>query len=131
MALRTKVKALLAGGASAIVIAAAMLGGNHGLEGRRHEPYRDVAGVLTVCDGHTGKDILPGKHYTDAECDALLNKDLALVAARIDPLIKASIPNSERAALYSFAYTGTHVLCQCHTVSKIRRIESYGTERIE
>lgn len=37
MALRTKVKALLAGGASAIVIAAAMLGGNHGLEGRRHE----------------------------------------------------------------------------------------------
>lgn len=52
MALRTKVKALLAGGASAIVIAAAMLGGNHGLEGRRHEPYRDVAGVLTVCDGH-------------------------------------------------------------------------------
>ncbi|EDK4012688.1 lysozyme, partial [Salmonella enterica subsp. enterica] len=104
MAVRTKVKALLAGGVSAIVIAAAMLGGNGGLEGRRHEPYRDVAGVLTVCDGHTGKDIVPGKHYTDAECDALLNKDLALVAVRIDPLIKASIPNSERAALYSFAY---------------------------
>lgn len=99
MALRTKVKALLAGGASAIVIAAAMLGGNHGLEGRRHEPYRDVAGVLTVCDGHTGKDILPGKHYTDAECDALLNKDLALVAARIDPLIKASIPTVTGAGL--------------------------------
>ncbi|ECC7178398.1 lysozyme, partial [Salmonella enterica] len=63
-----------------------------------------VVGVITVCDGHTGKDIVPGKHYTDAECDALLNNDLALVAARIDPLIKASIPNSERAALYSFAY---------------------------
>lgn len=53
MALRTKVKALLAGGASVIVIAAALLGGNDGLEGRRHDPYRDVAGVLTVCDGHT------------------------------------------------------------------------------
>ncbi|EKT1780482.1 lysozyme, partial [Salmonella enterica] len=71
---------------------------------RRYEPYRDVVGVITVCDGHTGKDIVPGKHYTDAECDALLNKDMVLVAARIDPLIKASIPNSERAALYSFAY---------------------------
>lgn len=113
MALRTKVKALLAGGASVIVIAAALFGGNDGLEGRRHEPYRDVAGVLTVCDGHTGKDIVPGKHYTDAECDALLNKDLALVAARIDPLIKASIPNSERAALYSFAYNvGTGALAR-------------------
>ncbi|ENN1043932.1 lysozyme [Salmonella enterica] len=104
MALRPKVKALLAGGAGAIAIAAAMLGGHDGLEGRRYEPYRDVAGVLTVCDGHTGKDIIPGRRYTDAECDALLNKDLALVAARIDPLIKVSIPNSERAALYSFAY---------------------------
>ncbi|EKQ3197683.1 glycoside hydrolase family protein, partial [Salmonella enterica] len=104
MALKTKVKALLAGGAGAVAIAAAMLGGHDGLEGRRYEPYRDVVGVITVCDGHTGKDIVPGKHYTDAECDALLNNDLALVAARIDPLIKASIPNSERAALYSFAY---------------------------
>ncbi|MGU7279215.1 lysozyme, partial [Salmonella enterica subsp. enterica serovar Morehead] len=104
MALKTKVKALLAGGAGAVAIAAAMLGGHDGLEGRRYEPYRDVVGVITVCDGHTGKDIVPGKHYTDAECDALLNQDLAQVAARIDPLIKASIPNSERAALYSFAY---------------------------
>ncbi|EIF8589665.1 lysozyme [Salmonella enterica] len=104
MALKTKVKALLAGGAGAVAIAAAMLGGHDGLEGRRYEPYRDVVGVITVCDGHTGKDIVPGQHYTDAECDALLNQDLAQVAARIDPLIKASIPNSERAALYSFAY---------------------------
>ncbi len=120
MALRTKVKALLAGGASAIVIAAAMLGGNHGLEGRRHEPYREVDGVLTVCDGHTGKDILPGKHYTDAECDALLNKDLALVAARVDPLIKTTIPNSERAALYSFAYNvGTGAFARSTLLKKL------------
>ncbi|WP_141124993.1 glycoside hydrolase family protein, partial [Salmonella enterica] len=97
--MQIKVKRLIAGGAGAIAIAAAMLGGHDGLEGRRYEPYRDVAGVLTVCDGHTGRDIISGKHYTDAECDALLNKDLALVAARIDPLIKASIPNSERAAI--------------------------------
>ncbi|EGP0394277.1 lysozyme [Salmonella enterica] len=104
MALRPKVKALLAGGAGAIAIAAALLGGHNGLEGRRYVPYRDVAGVLTICDGHTGKDIVPGKHYTDAECDALLNKDLARVKAQVDPLIKVSTPESERAAFYSFAY---------------------------
>ncbi|EEC0863869.1 lysozyme [Salmonella enterica subsp. enterica] len=104
MALRKKVKALLAGGAGAIAIAAAMLGGHDGLEGRRYEPYPDVAGVLTVCDGHTGKDIVSGKYYTDAECDALLNQDLARVKAQVDPLIKVSIPESERASLYSFAY---------------------------
>ncbi|ECO0581916.1 lysozyme [Salmonella enterica subsp. diarizonae] len=127
MALRTKVKALLAGGASVIVIAAALFGGNDGLEGRRHEPYRDMAGVLTVCDGHTGKDIVPGKHYTDAECDALLNKDLALVAARIDPLIKASIPNSERAALYSFAYNvGTGALARSTLLKKLNAGDHAG-----
>ncbi|EAM4264812.1 lysozyme [Salmonella enterica] len=127
MALRTKVKALLAGGASVIVIAAALFGGNDGLEGRRHEPYRDVAGVLTVCDGHTGKDIVPGKHYTDAECDALLNKDLALVAARIDPLIKACIPNSERAALYSFAYNvGTGALARSTLLKKLNAGDHAG-----
>lgn len=127
MALRTKVKALLAGGASAIVIAAALLGGHDGLEGRRHEPYRDVVGVLTVCDGHTGKDIIPGKRYTDAECDALLNKDLALVAARVDPLIKASIPNSERAALYSFAYNvGTGAFARSTLLKKLNAGDQAG-----
>ncbi|EJX4272210.1 glycoside hydrolase family protein, partial [Salmonella enterica] len=95
MALRTKVKALLAGGAGAIAIAAAMLGGHDGLEGRRYVHYRDVVGVITVCDGHTGKDIIPGKRYTDAECDALLNQDLARVKAQVDPLIKVSIPERE------------------------------------
>ncbi|MDJ7445206.1 lysozyme, partial [Salmonella enterica] len=38
--MRIKVKALIAGGAGAIAIAAALLGGHDGLEGRRYEPYR-------------------------------------------------------------------------------------------
>ncbi|HBM0000719.1 TPA: lysozyme [Salmonella enterica subsp. enterica serovar Kodjovi] len=127
MALRTKVKALLAGGAGAIAIAAAMLGGHDGLEGRRYEPYRDVVGVITVCDGHTGKDIIPGRRYTDAECDALLNQDLAQVAARIDPLIKASIPNSERAALYSFAYNvGTGAFAKSTLLKKLNAGDQAG-----
>ncbi|EHG3080550.1 lysozyme, partial [Salmonella enterica] len=127
MALRTKVKALLAGGAGAIAIAAAMLGGHDGLEGRRYEPYRDVAGVLTVCDGHTGKDIIPGRRYTDAECDALLKQDLAQVAARIDPLIKVSIPNSERAALYSFAYNvGTGAFARSTLLKKLNAGDQAG-----
>ncbi|EAA7567785.1 lysozyme [Salmonella enterica subsp. enterica] len=100
--LRNKIIAAMGGGA--IAIAAAMLGGHDGLEGRRYVAYRDVAGVITVCDGHTGKDIVPGRRYTDAECDALLNKDLARVKAQVDPLIKVSISETERAALYSFAY---------------------------
>lgn len=127
MALRPKIKMLLAGGASAVAIAAAMLGSHDGLEGRRYIPYRDVAGVLTVCDGHTGKDIIPGRRYNDAECDALLNKDLAQVAARIDPLIKVSIPNSERAALYSFAYNvGTGAFAKSTLLKKLNAGDHAG-----
>ncbi|EAA3682804.1 lysozyme [Salmonella enterica subsp. enterica] len=127
MALRTKVKTLLAGGAGAIAIAAALLGGHDGLEGRHHEPYRDVAGVLTVCDGHTGQDIVQGRHYTDAECDALLNKDLERVKVQVDPLIKASIPESERAAFYSFAYNvGTGAFARSTLLKKLNAGDQAG-----
>ncbi|EAA9926649.1 lysozyme [Salmonella enterica] len=125
--MQIKVKRLIAGGAGAIAIAAAMLGGHDGLEGRRYEPYLDVAGVLTVCDGHTGKDIVPGRRHNDAECDALLNKDLAQVAARIDPLIKVGIPESERAAFYSFAYNvGTGAFAKSTLLKKLNAGDQAG-----
>ncbi len=45
-----------------------------------------------------------GKTYTEAECKALLNKDLATVARQINPYIKVDIPETTRGALYSFVY---------------------------
>lgn len=47
---------------------------------------------------------IPGKTYTEAECKALLNKDLATVARQINPYIKVDIPETTRGALYSFVY---------------------------
>lgn len=98
-------KRLLAiAGAGAFMIAATLLGGKDGLEGRRYTPYQDVAGVLTVCDGHTGPDIVKGKTYTDADCDRLLNTDLNVVQQGVDSLVQVPLREYERAALYSFAY---------------------------
>lgn len=91
----------------AIAIAAALITGptgNDGLEGVRYQPYQDVVGVWTVCWGHTGKDIILGKTYTKAECQALLDKDLNIVARQINPYINAPIPETMRGALYSFVY---------------------------
>ncbi|EMX0940428.1 lysozyme [Escherichia coli] len=103
--LRKAVAAAIGGGA--IAIASVLItgpSGNDGLEGVRHNPYKDIVGVWTVCYGHTGKDIIPSKTYTEAECKALLNKDLATVARQINPYIKADIPETTRGALYSFVY---------------------------
>lgn len=44
-------------------------------EGYEARPYKDVVGVVTVCYGHTGPDIIWRKTYTKAECEAMLNKD--------------------------------------------------------
>ncbi|MDU2128401.1 MAG: lysozyme [Escherichia coli] len=88
-ALRNSVIAAISGGA--IAIASVLItgpSGNDGLEGVSYIPYKDIVGVWTVCHGHTGKDIMLGKTYTEAECKALLNKDLA----------------TTRGALYSFVY---------------------------
>lgn len=101
-ALRKSVIAAIGGGA--IAIATAMLSGKDGLEGRQHVPYRDVVGVLTVCDGHTGSDIKPGHRYSDAECDALTRADLQRIARQVDPHIRVPTTETQRAAIYSWAY---------------------------
>ncbi len=101
-ALRKKILAVSAGGALAIAVA--LLGGHDGVEGREYIPYRDVAGVMTICDGHTGKDIIPSKKYSDAECDALLQKDLAPVERTVDAAVKVPLSKYQKAALYSFTY---------------------------
>jgi len=102
--LRKKLLSVIAGGGSAIAIAIVMLSGSGGLEGRVYVPYLDVVGVLTVCDGHTGSDIIRDKRYSDAECDVLTRADLKRIAGQIDPHIKVSLPDTTHAALYSFAY---------------------------
>lgn len=73
-------------------------------EGRRYEPYLDVGGVLTVCDGHTGPDIVAGKIYTDVECDFLTAKDVNTAEVGVNKYLKAPVSDKTKAAFISFAY---------------------------
>jgi lysozyme len=49
-------------------------------EGERHVPYRDITGVLTVCDGHTGHDVVVNRVYDNKQCFALTEADATKAA---------------------------------------------------
>lgn len=51
-------------------------------EGYVAKPYRDIGGVLSVCNGHTGPDII-FKTYTRQECNNLTDKDITSAAIAI------------------------------------------------
>ena len=97
----TKTKTAAAAGlsAAALAMAAALIGG---FEGKRNQPYRDPVGILTVCYGHTGKDI-EQRPYSDAECLALLEKDVAEHAEAL-ACIKKPLQLREQIAFVSLAY---------------------------
>jgi lysozyme len=74
-------------------------------EGQRLLPYRDIVGVLTVCDGHTGPDVKVRKKYTPAECTALTDQDATKAAEgilKVSPQL-ANHP-MQLAAAISFSY---------------------------
>ncbi|HEY3984133.1 lysozyme [Cedecea sp.] len=88
-------------GAGALTIAGSIL---PELEGMSYTPYHDVAGVLTVCYGHTGKDIIPDKTYSSSECRALLDNDLRPAAQVVSIAVTVPVSEYQRAALISFTY---------------------------
>lgn len=74
------------------------------IEGIRYKPYKDIAGIWTVCAGITGKDVVLGKTYTQKECDLLLQKHIKVAADYVDRRVKTEIPPTMRAAMYSFTF---------------------------
>lgn len=100
-ALKRKITVAAAGGA--LAIAGVLV--THFEPGKaRGKPYIDPVGVLTVCDGHTGPDIDRNRIYTDAECDAWRDADLAIADRAVRRLITVPLNDWQRAALIDFTY---------------------------
>jgi lysozyme len=106
---------IIAGGAGAGLLALALNVATPEIitfEGQKTKAYRDIVGVLTVCAGHTGPDIVVGKVYSDKECHDLTKKDAKIA---VDGVLKIS-PHlvyhpMQLAAAISFSYnvgTGTY-----------------------
>ena len=88
-------------------------------EGRLNSTYIDPVGIATVCFGHTGSDVVPGKTYTTDECIKKLNKDTAKAEAVVRKCIKVPMKFYQEAALISFEYNvGEGAFCKSTLVKK-------------
>lgn len=82
-------------------------------EGTETKPYRDMVGVLTVCNGYTGKDIDPNKTYGKAECDQLLKQELTVHGKAVLACVKVPLNQNQYNALVSLAYNvGAGAVCK-------------------
>lgn len=81
-------------------------------EGVRYVPYWDAVGVLTVCYGHTGPDVKPGRKYTEAECRALLDADMLEANGHVRRCVGRAMPPRVEAALISLTFNvGPRAVC--------------------
>lgn len=110
--------------AGAVALAVPFLNEHEGVE---YRPYKDVAGVWTVCQGITGPDVILGKVYTQRECDSLLMKHLSIHKAAVDKSLKIDVPVSTRAALYSLSYNiGTNAIRNSTVIRRMNRGDIRG-----
>jgi lysozyme len=97
--------------------AALMIGIVAHWEGKRNEPYRDVAGIMTVCYGETR---VPMRSYSDAECDEILAdgiNDFARAVLVRNPELRGH-PN-QLAAATSLSYNIGNAAYSRSTVAKL------------
>ena len=82
-------------------------------EGVIPNTYSDPVGIPTICYGHTGPDVTPGRVATMEECTALLAGDLAKANASVHRCIGSEMLPHQEAALTSFTYNvGEGNLCR-------------------
>ena len=89
-------------------------------EGTEYKPYRDIVGVLTVCNGYTGPDIIPGKTYGKHECDSLLQKELTVHGMGVLKCTQVPLNQNQYNAYASFTYNvGVGAYCKSTLLRKL------------
>lgn len=89
-------------------------------EGLRQYAYRDPPGILTVCYGTTGKDVVAGKKYSLQECKAFLDRDM-LQAVQTVEKCQPGLPENVLAAFSDAVYNlGPSVACESTAARLLR-----------
>lgn len=115
------------GAGVAIAISAAGLGFIGGWEGKENEPYRDIAGVWTVCYGSTGAHVLSGGTRTDEECLTLLDEDVNRFEAAVNRCTPVPKTQNQFDALVSLSFNiGERAYCNSTLARKFNAGDTLG-----
>lgn len=93
-------------------------------EGLRQFAYYDPPGILTVCFGHTGPDVVKGKRYSMDECRAHIDTDMG---AAVDT-VERCVPGLPEPVLAAFADTvfnaGPRIVCDPQNSTAARLLKA-------
>jgi GH24 family phage-related lysozyme (muramidase) len=80
-------------------------------EGLRQWAYYDPPGILTVCAGHTGPDVVKGRKYSLDECRAFLNADMLKAVDAVERC-QPGLPQNVLAAFSDAVFNlGPRIVC--------------------
>lgn len=80
-------------------------------EGMRNWAYRDPVGIPTACFGTT-KGVKLGQHYTNEQCNGLLNKEMAQAVETVVRCVPGDLTINQIAAFGSGVYNiGEKLVC--------------------
>jgi lysozyme len=99
---KSKLAAAVLAAATAIAVPA---------EGIKFTPYYDPPGILTVCRGHTGPDVVKGKLYSLAQCDRFMDSDMRKAVEQVDACVP-NLPGPVHAAFADASFNlGPKIVC--------------------
>lgn len=88
-------------------------------EGSETRVYRDMVGIPTVCNGHTGPDVKVGDVWTKPQCDAILVKDVTKHGRAVLSCVKVPVNQHQYEAFASLAFNiGPGAFCTSTLVRK-------------
>ena len=118
---RGKLVAKIGAGATALAVPLVML-----YEGYVPWVHRDPIGRLAACYGHDDQTMTPGKRFTAAECQAMLDQDLLKHSEALD-CIKTPMTDGQKAAFLSFAFNvGNQAFCRSTLAKKANQGDLLG-----
>lgn len=93
-------------------------------EGLRQYAYYDPPGILTVCYGHTGADVVKGKKFSLEACKTLLNQDMQHAIDTVERCVPG-LPVETLAAFGDAVYNlGPKIVCNTKHSTAARYLQA-------